>query len=184
MISYHTAQTTGELQQILDLQLSNLPVTISERELKAEGFVTVHHDLETLQAMNESYGHILAKENDQVIGYALVMLREFEKRIPVLVSMFQKINAIEYQGEKLGNTSYFTMGQVCIAKGYRGQGIFKGLYQKMKEVMSPHFRYLITEVDERNPRSMRAHHKVGFKDILHYKGDKGEDWVILLWDWT
>jgi predicted GNAT superfamily acetyltransferase len=72
------------------------------------------------------------------------------------------------------------MGQVCIAKGYRGQGIFQGLYQEMANQLEPHFEYIITEVSKRNPRSIRAHEKVGFLNVREYTSDDGEEWVILL----
>lgn len=183
MITFTVAKKNAELKQILDLQQNNLPTSISKTELQVEGFVTVHHDLAILTAMNAPYPHIIAKDKDKVIGYTLVMLRKFEQDIPVLVPMFEQINAIEYRGVLLAMTNYFVMGQVCIQKAYRGKGIFQGLYDHLKKRMSPHFQYVITEVSERNPRSMRAHEKVGFQTILKYV-EGGEVWNILLWDWS
>ena len=183
MINFTVSQSQEDLIQILELQQINREQTISKKDAIEQGFVTVAHDFDTLKAMNASYPHIIAKSGGQVIAYALVMLREFEKKIPVLVPMFETINATSYQGELLGDASYFTMGQVCVDKAFRGQGVFSGLYQKMKEEMSPHFAYLITEVATRNTRSMRAHEKVGFQVIKEYVAD-GEQWAIILWDWN
>ncbi|MEL6730446.1 MAG: GNAT family N-acetyltransferase, partial [Bacteroidota bacterium] len=122
-------------------------------------------------------------ERGTVIGYALVMLRTLDQEIPILQPMFREIHTIEYKGQLLADTPYFVMGQVCIAKGFRGKGLFTGLYQHMRQEMSPHFPYLVTEVAKRNPRSMRAHEKVGFQAVKEYESG-GEDWVILLWDWA
>ncbi|MEO1586106.1 MAG: GNAT family N-acetyltransferase, partial [Bacteroidota bacterium] len=171
------------LLQILHLQQLNLPQAISETELQQEGFVTVSHTLSLLRRMNEPYPHIIAKEKGTVIGYALVMLRTLDQEIPILQPMFREIHTIEYKGQLLADTPYFVMGQVCIAKAFRGKGLFAGLYQHMRQEMSPHFRYLVTEVAKRNPRSMRAHEKVGFQAVKEYESG-GEDWVILLWDWA
>jgi hypothetical protein len=116
-------------------------------------------------------------------GYALVMRREFEKDIPVLQPMFGQFNDLVYNGKKLGDQSYFVMGQICVAKPYRGMGVFAGLYAKMREEMAPHFQYVITEIDKKNTRSQRAHEKVGFKTIAEYHSDfDNEDWLIVLWD--
>ena len=182
MIHYTTAKHDQDLRQILKLQQANREQDISQKEAIEQGFVTVSHEFDILEAMNKPYPHIIAKSQGTVIGYTLVMQRTFEKKIPVLVPMFEMINAIEYQGELLKDVTYFVMGQVCIDKSCRGQGVFRGLYQKMKEEMSPHFKYIITEVAIRNTRSMRAHKKVGFKTIKEYQAD-GENWAIILWNW-
>jgi L-amino acid N-acyltransferase YncA len=183
MITYGHSRSDAELQQLLDLQSANLPTHISETELQAEGFVTVNHDFELLKAMNTPYPHVVARDGESVIGYALVMLPAFRDRIPVLKPMFAEFDRAEFTGRRLSEVSYFVMGQVCIAKGYRGQGIFQGLYDQMKRQMSQHFEAIVTEVSLRNPRSLRAHAKVGFHTIREYRTAGGEDWAILLWDW-
>lgn len=182
MIRFTTTNSTKEVQQILDLQSINLPKNISTTEAKEQGFVTVHHDLEILSAMNAKFPHVIAKDGDQVIGYTLVMLPEFGNKIPVLVPLFDKINQLSYNGDALQEAPYFVMGQVCVDKQYRGQGVFAGLYQQMKTEMSPHFKYIITEIATRNTRSMRAHEKVGFKTI-HIFSTPEEEWAIVAWDW-
>ena len=75
------------------------------------------------------------------------------------------------------------MGQICIAKNYRKQGIFRGLYHFYKAELQYQFNYLITEVAAINPRSMQAHEAVGFKIIDTYEAD-GIVWNIMDWDWT
>ena len=81
IIEYKRAKTDLELNQILELQRSNIPSIISEDEKKKEGFVTVHHTLEILKAMNDKCAHIIAKHQDKVVGYALCMLKEFKEDI-------------------------------------------------------------------------------------------------------
>ncbi|MCR9290679.1 GNAT family N-acetyltransferase [Saprospiraceae bacterium] len=180
MITYGVANSQKDLEQILHLQQINLPTNISNLEAEKEGFVTVEHDLNLLNEMNEPYPHIVARENEKVVGYALVMLRSLEEKIPILVSMFKEINLINYKKQLLANAKYLVMGQICIDKAYRGKGIFQGLYDEMNARLSPHFQYIITEVSARNIRSLKAHYKVGFKEIKKYKGETGENWIILL----
>ncbi len=179
---FTTAQTDEELQQILDLQWVNLPQNLSQEEAKEQGFVTVHHNLNILSAMNRQYQHVIAKDGEKVVGYTLVMLKEFGDKIPILLPFFEKINRLTYRGELLRHVSYFVMGQVCIDKNYRSKGIFSGLYLQMKKEMSDHFKYVITEIATRNTRSIRAHEKVGFGTI-HIYSTKEEEWAIVGWDW-
>jgi len=183
MVQYTTAQSVNDLKGILKLQSINLPANISEKEAKEQGFVTVHHEYDLLAAMNDPYPHIIAKAGGQVVGYALVMLPSFGDQIEVLKPMFQMINQLSYKGSSLKEAAYFVMGQVCVAKSHRGQQVFQGLYHKMREEMSLHFKYLITEIATRNTRSMRAHEKVGFETIHVFK-DATEEWALVGWDWT
>lgn len=183
MVTYTTVNNTKELQQILDLQKSNLEISVGSEESKSQGFVTVHHDMELLSSMNDPYPHVIAKDGDQVIGYTLVMLKDLRDKIPVLLSMFEEIDSVEYEGIHLGTVDYFVMGQVCIDKPYRGKGIFRGLYEEMKKQMAPHFKYIITEIATRNTRSIRAHEKIGFKEIHQFR-DNTEEWSLILWDWS
>ena len=178
MIKYNTATTDKELRQILRLQAQNLPANISPEEARSQGFVTVRHDFELLKKMNSPYPHIIAKDEDEIVGYALVMLRSFAHEIPVLVPMFEQLDTLVFENKKLAEARYFVMGQICIDKKYRGKGIFAGMYGEMKNRMSGDFDYIITEVAAANPRSLRAHEKVGFKTIHQYFD--GENWEVVL----
>lgn len=180
MVQYGFAETDKDLKGILSLQKRNLASAISEQELQSEGFVTVDHDFDLLKKMNSPYPHIVAKLDDIIIGYTLVMLREMENEIPILKSMFQQINNIHYKRKLLKNTKYCVMGQVCIGKENRGKGIFDGLYANMKSAMKADFDFIITEVSKRNPRSLKAHYRAGFENVKEYISELQEEWVILL----
>ena len=176
MIQFRCANSTEDLLEILRLQVANEEAVLQADETKQEGFVTVKHNLDLLRTMSGDYQHIVATEDGQVIGYSLVMLKSFSKAIPVLVPMFRKIESINYNGQLLVNVPYVVMGQVCIAKPYRGMGVFQGLYKKMQSYLADDFQYLITEVATRNTRSIRAHQKVGFQTIANYHAEGPSLW--------
>ncbi len=179
MVEYTFAKTEGDLTGILALQVANLPGSISHEEALEQGFVTVVHYLDLLRDMNSPYPHTIAKVGDQVIGYTLSMTIDFKERIPVLVPFVERIDQMEWAGRPANDFRYVLMGQVCVAKSHRGQGIFEGLYRKMQERMAPHFDFIITEISDRNPRSLRAHEKVGFVEMLRYKAPDEEHWVVV-----
>jgi GNAT superfamily N-acetyltransferase len=180
MIRYTTAQNDTDLEGILHLQRANHANAISEAEAKEQGFTTVAHDLDLLRRLNVPYPHIIAKDetNNTVVGYTLVMLEKWRTEIPVLVTMFEEIDRIRYKGQLLKEARYFAMGQVCVDKAYRGQGVFAGLYLEMSRQMKRHFDFIITEISSRNTRSLRAHEKVGFEVLREYE-DGGELWIVV-----
>jgi hypothetical protein len=177
------AETEDELEQILKLQDSNHIQNLSPKERKSNGFVTVKHDLEITTKMNNSARQVIAKDNETVVGYALVMLKEFSELIPVLTPMFAMFSNLSFNQMPLSSYKYYVMGQICIAESHRGSGIFEDLYLKHKEVYSDKFEICLTEVSVNNIRSMKAHVRTGFQTI-HTFQDKTDNWNILLWDWN
>ena len=179
----YTAAADEDLKQILALQRQNVEEELSSAEVAADGFVTVRHDLGLLRDMNRAESHIVAKSGGRVVGYALVMLRAFEDRIPILGPMYDKLSQLSYHGRPVEEYPYFIMGQVCVAKPFRGSGAFGGMYREMRALYFPKYRMVITEVARRNTRSIRAHEKVGFELLHRYRDASGEEWDVVLWDW-
>lgn len=166
-----------ELEQIIKLQQNNLPSSISKKEKEAEGFVTVQHDISILKKMNSKQPHIIAKDKDKVVGYALSMLKDFKEDVEILKPMFAMIdNHLD------PSTSYIVMGQICIDKAYRKQGIFRGLYHAMRNELQKKYDFLITEVASNNIRSLQAHQAVGFTTLITYESDNIQ-WHLIYWDW-
>jgi len=161
----------------------NLPSSLSKEEIKKEGFVTVDHDFDTLKKMNTPYPHTIALDGSEVVGYALVMLPAMRNEIEILKPMFEKIDGLSYNAKLLSESKYFMMGQVCVEKEYRGQGVFYKMYDHLKSTTNDDFDYMITEVSTHNPRSLKAHENHGFQNILSYKAPDGHPWQILLWNY-
>ena len=174
--------STRELEQILVLQAENLIRNISDEERQSQGFVTLQHTLPTLQQMHELAPSIIVKDNDKVVGYALSMPKECRQLVPDLESMFSVLDTVQWKNKSLKDYRYYVMGQICIDKAYRGQGLFDLLYQHHQTVYGAQFDCLVTEIASRNHRSLRAHERVGFK-IVHTHRDELDEWVVVVWDW-
>lgn len=180
-IVYKRAETSEELQQILELQQLNIKQSLSSSAMKNEGFVTVEHTFNVLKRMNDACPHIIAVTNGQVVGYALCMLNAFRKDVPILEPMFVYMNTV-IKAKGLLDLKYLIMGQVCIDKAYRKQGIFKKLYFHFKAELEPDFDAVITEVSSKNKRSSDAHKAIGFQ-VLDEHTENGEDWELIIWKW-
>jgi len=180
-IEYSTAKTIEELGQILSLQKQNLRHKNDAKEEQEQGFVTVQHSIELLTKMNQIVPHVIAKDGDKVVGYTLAMTKHFRQEIPELQSMFVLLDDLVVQDKKLGTQNFLVMGQICIDKNYRGKGIFQGLYTHYFQIYKPNYTYIITEVAERNIRSLQAHFKIGFTEIYRYEETGYETWVVFMY---
>lgn len=174
--------TREDLQDILTLQRENLREHVSRADAEREGFLTVAHDLDVLARMHALAPSVIAREGDALAGYALVMPLEARDTVPVLAPLFAQFDALTWQGRPLGASRYYVMGQVCVARPFRGQGVFDALYRGHREAYAHRFDFTVTEIATRNTRSMRAHARVGFQVLTTYR-DALDEWAVVLWDW-
>jgi hypothetical protein len=172
-----------ELSQILALQRQNLASTLSPEEVVSQGFVTVVHTLDILRAMHEEMPSLVARRGGGIVGYALAMPRSARALVPVLEPMFHMLEGLHFRGAALRERSFYVMGQICVAREARGQGVFDALYAGHRALYGARFDCLVTEVATRNGRSMRAHARVGF-ELLHQYRDATDEWAVLGWDFS
>lgn len=182
MITICKAETKADLKGILDLQQKNLSENISLEEKLEQGFVRVQHNLELLELLNSIERHVIAKDKDLVAAYVLAMTKKSRNDVPMLVPMFQQLDNLTYKGKNVSEYNYMVVGQVCIGKNYRGIGLFASCFEVYRNTFEKNYDFAITEISVSNPRSIKAHQKVGFEIIYTFK-DEYETWVIVVWDW-
>jgi ribosomal protein S18 acetylase RimI-like enzyme len=170
----------SDLDAILALQRQNLARNLSAELAAQQGFVTVVHDKLVLRAMHALAPSVVAKQDETVVGYALSMPVETRQLLPILEPMFEQLEQLHHHGVPLSQLRYYVMGQICIASSCRGQGIFEALYTQHRAAFADRFDLLVTEVSQRNKRSLQAHRRTGF-EALHTYRDATDEWVILGW---
>lgn len=182
MLTIKLVSDSAELIGIRQLQLDNLKKFVSKDEAEKEGFVTAEYSINFLETMHNDGASVVAKDGDKVVGYALVTLKSIREKHELLGDLFDSIDAIVYNGILLKESEYVVVGQLCVAKNYRGKGLVQQMYQYFKSTQSHQFSYCITDVAQDNPRSLKAHLSSGF-EIVETKTYGGISWDIVLWDW-
>jgi ribosomal protein S18 acetylase RimI-like enzyme len=172
----------SELTGIRALQALNLRKNIDAETALSQGFLTAAYTMDYLQAMHDASPSIIAKDGDDVVGYVLVATKEVRNGHDLMADLFNVIDTKYYKGKCLKEVNYVVVGQLCVAKDYRGQGLVKRMYDYYQDCYAAAYEYLITDVAQANTRSLNAHKKSGFIviDTLVYAGI---DWDIVLWDW-
>lgn len=183
MITYTTSKSVEDLAGILALQKNNLPANLAQEEIAREGFVTVMHSLEDLKKLNAIEQSVIAKDNSKIIAYLLAMTSKSKADIPVLIPMFETFEKIGLRCKILSGYHYIVVGQVCVAKGYRGKGILDHCYAEFKKQFKKSYDFAVTEIATRNQRSINAHKRIGFTEIYRFKAPDDEEWSIVIWEW-
>jgi hypothetical protein len=133
--------------------------------------------------MNDIEQHIICKDNEKVVAYILAMTAKSKNDIPVLFPMFEIFNKIIYKGKPVADYDYMVVGQVCVHKNYRGQGIFDRCYEAYRNCFKNRYQFAITEIASANLRSINAHKRIGFSEIYAYTAPDLKEWSVVIWSW-
>ncbi|RXJ51102.1 GNAT family N-acetyltransferase [Gelidibacter gilvus] len=183
MITFETTDKKEDLQEILSLQKANLKKNLSKENAEKDGFVTVDHDWESLIGLTKIEPHSVAKDNGKVVGYVLAMTKKSRFDIPLIAPLFDEFKRIPFRGKTIADFNYMIVGQTCVHKDYRGQGLIEGLFQHYKTAFSERYDFSITEIASSNIRSLKAHQKVGYEIIHSYTDSSGTHWNVVVWEW-
>lgn len=177
-----TADTPELLAQILVLQRNNSRAHLSPQVQARDGFVFVEHTPEQLARLAAVWPQVVALDGDRVVGYNLCMGPTMRDEIPCLRSMFEQFDCLSFRGRLLAEWRYVVGGQVCVDAAYRGRGLIGALYRATKAFLPSTVELCVTEIAMRNERSRRAHYRIGFEPVGHYR-DAAEDWEVVAWPW-
>ena len=171
-----------EFAGIIELSKANLVSNLPAETKAKEGFVTWVYTKEALQALHAVIPSVIVKDGDTVVGYALSLSPACVDVYPPMAGTHKKVSAISYKGIPLGRQRVYYCGQICVSEGYRGQGLVNMLYQFHRKHFGNQFDRLVTEISTANPRSLKAHQKIGFQ-VIETHVDDMDEWDIVLWNW-
>lgn len=97
--------------------------------------------------------------------------------------MFKLFDSIQHNNKPVAVFNYIVVGQVCVDKAYRGQGIIDNCYAAYKQAFGNKYDFAITEIASKNTRSLNAHKRIGFKNVCSYTAPDSMEWKIVIWDW-
>ncbi len=183
MLKATIVTSNEELIQIHKLNFENLKSNVDVITQKTEGFLTWLYSFDLLNSMHQLAPSIIVKEEEKVVGYALATVKESKAFHPDLDTMFRNLETVHFKNKILHSYNFYFMGQICVAKDFRGKGVFGLLYQKHKEVYSSRFDFILTEISTSNFRSLKAHEKIGFQKIHTYQ-DAMDEWDVVVWEWS
>lgn len=183
MLTPKFVTTPEELHQIGRLSQDNLATTITPEKKIEEGYVTWPYTPDILNTLHAIAPSVIVKDGARLAGYAIVLTRECAAVYPPIENAIRQFSAIRYKGMPLLDHRVYFMGQICVDRDYRGKGVFPLLYEFHRQQFYPQYEMLVTEVSTSNPRSLRAHLKVGFTIADTHK-DEIDEWNVILWDWT
>ncbi|KAJ3346298.1 hypothetical protein HDU91_007083 [Kappamyces sp. JEL0680] len=144
------------------------------------------YSVEFLAQMHQATPAVVAVDGlGCVVGYALAVDQSLALGHSLLSELCRTIQ--DQVVHSTDPSSFVMVGQLCIAREWRGKGLVSQLYQHFRHIYAPAFQRCITDLSEWNLRSLRAHEKVGFTVVHSFSGadatTSGQTWHIICWDW-
>jgi GNAT superfamily N-acetyltransferase len=180
-VTLQPAFSDAHFEGILELQKRNLYAAVSAEQQAQEGFVFAEHNFQLLKRMASYLPQVVALYDNKVVGYNLAMTSAMQDELESLTPMFKEFKRSSYRDKSLTEYKFVVGGQVCVDKGFRGQGLLSKLYHETRNQVHSQYQLCITEIAQRNLRSLQAHQKMGFEIIRTYRDEK-ELWDIVAWD--
>jgi len=172
-----------ELEQIAQLSAANQVANITAETKEKEGFVSWIYSTDILTRLHTIIPSVITMDGDKLAGYAISLTKDCAAIYPSLDTMLEYAATVTYKGRPLTEQSFYIMGQICVDIAYRGQGVVNQLYEFHKQQFSSLYNMLVTEISVNNPRSLKAHKKVGFNIIDTHLDHEGT-WDLVAWDWS
>ena len=162
----------SDIEEILDLQSSNLYSNLSPTEL-ADGFVTTPISVEQIETILAQEGLFVVEQNNKVVGYAYAGSWDYFSQWDIFPYMLSRLVQIDFYGHITSENS-FQYGPVCIAKSLRGTIAFPQLFATMRSNLAKKYPIGITFINQINQRSLKAHQKLNLKiiDEFEFKQNK------------
>lgn len=183
MITIKFVTDEAELEGIKQLQELNLRKNIARTKALADGYLSADYSLEFLNHMHQAHPSIIALSDKKVVGYSLVAVKSIRNNHTLLGELFNTIDNTIYNEIPLNDTNYVVVGQLCVAKDFRGKGVSREMYNYFRKHLSGSFKYCITDVASDNLPSLNAHLSTGFV-VVASQNYGGINWHIVLWDWN
>ena len=151
----------SDLEGIVALQAANQP----ERGGTLSACLTPARIAEMMSEMPL----IVARRDGRVAGYLMTSTREMNADVPVIKAMLAAYP---------GTADAYVYGPICVEAEARGKGLAQAMFSELRRLVPTREGILFIRRD--NPASLRAHEKMGMREVAGFVFG-GSEFVVLSW---
>jgi L-amino acid N-acyltransferase YncA len=141
--------SSDDIEGILSLQEQNL--------LGRGGLLSVRLPRAVLEAALVDLPQVVARREGKIVGYLLAGSRGLRTQVSIVQAMFRAYP---------GSHDAYVYGPICVAESERGHGLATALFAKLREQLPG--RECVAFIRRDNASSLRAHQKMGMKDVASF----------------
>jgi predicted GNAT superfamily acetyltransferase len=151
--------TEADVDGILDLQAANQP--------ERGGMLSASLPRARIAEIIRERPLIVARRSDRVVAFLINGTREMNDDVPIIRAMLEAYP---------GTADAYVYGPVCVAEEERGRGLAQAMFTELRRLERGREGILFIRRD--NPASLRAHAKMGMREVAVFVFG-GMEYVVL-----
>ena len=151
--------TEIDLDGIMELQTANQP--------ERGGTLSASLPRSRIAKMMRAMPLIVARCNGRITGFLMTSTREMNADVPIIRAMLAAYP---------GAPDAYVYGPICVSAEERGKGLAQAMFAELQRVLPGREGILFIRRD--NPASLRAHKKMGMREVAGFVFN-GHDHVVL-----
>jgi predicted GNAT superfamily acetyltransferase len=151
--------TEADLDGILELQAANQP--------ERGGMLSANLSRSRVAELMLGMPLIVARRSGRVVAFLMNSTREMNDDIPIIRAMLEAYP---------GTADAYVYGPICVKEEERGKGLAQAMFTELRRLERGREGILFIRRD--NPASLRAHRKMGMREVAGFVLG-GIDYVVL-----
>lgn len=151
--------TEADLDGIIELQAANQP--------ERGGMLSASLPPSRVAEMTRERPLIVARRNGRIVAFLMNSTREMNDDIPIVRTMLEVYP---------GTADAYVYGPICVMEEERGNGLAQAMFAELRRLEPGREGILFIRRD--NPASLRAHTKMGMREVAGFVFG-GTDYVVL-----
>ena len=151
--------TEADLDGILELQAANQP--------ERGGMLSANLSRSRVAELMLGMPLIVARRGGRVVAFLMNSTREMNDDIPIIRAMLEAYP---------GTADAYVYGPICVKEEERGKGLAQAMFTELRRLERGREGILFIRRD--NPASLRAHRKMGMREVAGFVLG-GIDYVVL-----
>jgi len=151
--------TEADLDGVLDLQAANQP--------ERGGMLSANLSRSRVAELMLGMPLIVARRSGRVVAFLMNSTREMNDDIPIIRAMLEAYP---------GTADAYVYGPICVKEEERGKGLAQAMFTELRRLERGREGILFIRRD--NPASLRAHRKMGMREVAGFVLG-GIDYVVL-----
>jgi predicted GNAT superfamily acetyltransferase len=141
--------TEADLDGILELQAANQP--------ERGGMLSANLSRSRVADMLRGMPLIVARRSGRIVAYLMNSTREINDDIPIIRAMLDAYP---------GTADSYVYGPICVKEEERGKGLAQAMFAEIRRLERGREGILFIRRD--NPASLRAHAKMGMREVADF----------------
>ena len=157
----------SDIIPILSIQSANLRDNLKPGQLKG-GYLSIAFSENEFRALNRDIGVVVAKVQDQVVGYCCISSATFNAQFPILDQITSNLSGYLIPGNDRRPAEATTCfhGPVCIARSFRGRDVLTHLFSHgIQLAKNAGYSFCFSFISSENQCSLKAHLKLPFHKV-------------------